>query len=57
MVQEHLRKCILNDADREEFMKAAREESGYVTMAEHARELVESGITTVDEVIRTLMTI
>ena len=57
MVQEHLRKCILNDADREEFMKAAREESGYVTMAEHARALVESGITTVDEVIRTLMTI
>ena len=36
---------------------AAREASGYVTMAEHARKLVDKGITTVDEVIRTLMTL
>ena len=58
MVQEHLRKSMWNDADREELMKAAREESGYVTMAEHARALVESGIAAVDrDVIRTLMTI
>ena len=47
MVQEELRRCILDGADRKRFMEAAREASGYVTMAEHA----------VDEVIRTLMTL
>mgnify|MGYP001186104302 FL=1 len=57
MVQEELRRCILDGADRKRFMEAAREASGYVTMAEHARKLVDKGITTVDEVIRTLMTL
>lgn len=56
-VQEKLRRCIIDGADRSEFLAAAREESHYVTMAEHAQELVEKGITTVDEVIRTLMTL
>lgn len=57
MVQEELRRCILDGADRKRFMEAAREASGYVIMAEHARKLVDKGITTVDEVIRTLMTL
>ena len=57
MVQEELRRCSLDGADRKRFMEAAREASGYVTMAEHARKLVDKGITTVDEVIRTLMTL
>lgn len=57
MVQEELRRCILDGADWKRFMEAAREASGYVTMAEHARKLVDKGITTVDEVIRTLMTL
>ena len=44
-IQEGLRRCI---------MEVARKESGYITMAEHAQEMVDKGITTVDEVIRTL---
>jgi type IV pilus assembly protein PilB len=44
----------MEGADRQKFMEVARKESGYITMAEHAQEMVDKGITTVDEVIRTL---
>lgn len=53
-IQEGLRRCIMEGADRQKFMEVARKESGYITMAEHAQEMVDKGITTVDEVIRTL---
>lgn len=54
LIQEKLRHCILEGADRTEFLKAAEKESHYVPMAEYAKQLVEDGITTVDELIRTL---
>ena len=53
-IQEGLRRCIMEGAARQKFMEVARKESGYITMAEHAQEMVDKGITTVDEVIRTL---
>jgi len=53
-IQEGLRRCIMEGADRQKFMEVARKEGGYITMAEHAQEMVDKGITTVDEVIRTL---
>ena len=57
MIQEELRRCILEGADRRRFMEVARRESGYVPMSENAQKLVENGISTVDEMIRTLMTL
>ncbi len=56
-IQEGLRRCILEGADRRRFMETAKQESGYVPMSEHAAKLVESGTTTVDEMIRTLTTL
>lgn len=53
-VQEELRRCILEGADRQKFLEVARRESRYIPMAEHARSLVERGITTADEVLRTM---
>ena len=55
LIQDELRRCILEGADRTRFMEAARRTSQYVPMLEHARELVEDGVSTVDEVIRTLL--
>lgn len=57
MIQEELRHCILEGADRRRFMEVAKRESGYVPMSEHARKLVQDGTTTVDEMIRTLTTL
>lgn len=56
-IQDGLRRCILEGADRRRFMETAKQESGYVPMSEHAEKLVENGTTTVDEVIRTLTTL
>ena len=56
-IQEGLRRCILEGADRRRFMETAKQESGYVPMSEHAAKLVENGTTTVDEMTRTLTTL
>lgn len=55
LIQEELRRCILEGADRTRFLEAARRASQYVPMLEHAQKLVEEGVSTVDEVIRTLL--
>ena len=41
--------------NRTRFLEAARRASQYVPMLEHAQKLVEEGVSTVDEVIRTLL--
>ncbi|MGN8818162.1 GspE/PulE family protein [Oribacterium sp. HCP28S3_H8] len=53
LMNDALRSCITNGADKQEFRKLARE-TGYVTMLQNAERLVEEGITTVEEVARTL---
>ena len=55
LIQEELRRCILEGADRTRFLEVARRTSQYVPMLEHAQKLVEEGVSTVDEVIRTLL--
>lgn len=57
MVQDGLRRCILEGADRTRFLEVAKRESSYIPMAEHAKKLVANGTTTVDEIIRTLSSI
>lgn len=54
LIQERLRRCILEGADRTEFLKTAKDESHYVPMTEYAKQLAAEGITTIDELIRTL---
>lgn len=54
LVREKLRRCILDCADRESFLRAAKEDGGYIPMMEYAKELIGDGITTLDEVIREL---
>lgn len=51
LIQEELRRCILEGADRTRFLEAARRASQYVPMLEHAQKLVEEGVSTVDEAI------
>ena len=41
LIQEELRRCILEGADRTRFLEAARRASQYVPMLEHAQKLVE----------------
>lgn len=53
VMNEALRECIANDGSKQEFQRLAKE-TGYVTMLENADQLVEEGITTVDEVMGTV---
>lgn len=53
LMNDALRSCITNGADKQEFRRLARE-TGYVTMLQNAERLVDEGITTVEEVARTL---
>ena len=53
VMNDALRKCITDGADKQEFQRLAHE-TGYVTMLENADKLVDDGITTVDEVMRTI---
>ena len=53
LMNDALRKCITDGADKQEFRRLARQ-TGYITMLENAEHLVDEGITTVDEVTRTL---
>ena len=53
VMNDALRKCITDGADKQEFQRLAHE-TGYVTMLENADKLVDEGIPTVDEVMRTI---
>ena len=53
VMNDALRKCITDGADKQEFQRLAHE-TGYITMLENADKLVDEGITTVDEVMRTI---
>ena len=56
LIQEELRQCILEGADRTTFLLGGSQRgSQYVPMLEHAQKLVEEGVSTVDEVIPTLL--
>ena len=50
-MNDKLRKCITSGGDKQEF-RALALETEYVHMIDHAEELVEQGITTVEEVAR-----
>ncbi len=53
VMNDDLRQCITDNRNKQEFQRLAKE-TGYVTMLENADLLVENGITTVDEVMRTV---
>ncbi|SFG18671.1 GspE/PulE family protein [Oribacterium sp. WCC10] len=53
VMNDALRECITKSDSKQEFQRLAKE-TGYVTMLENADRLVEAGITTVDEVMRTV---
>lgn len=50
-----LRRCITDGADKQTFRETAQKTSDYVTMMQNADELVSRGITTLEEVERTIM--
>ena len=52
-MNDRLRKCITSGGDKQEFRSIALE-TDYVPMIDHAEELVEKGITTVEEVARVI---
>jgi len=52
-MNDRLRHCITSGGDKQEFTRLAKE-TDYVTMLQHADELAEQGITTIDEIIRTI---
>ena len=53
VMNDELRQCITDNGNKQEFQRLAKE-TGYVSMLENADLLVEKGITTVDEVMRTV---
>jgi len=55
LMNDQLRRCITNGGDKQEFRELARTSSNYVPMMENADRLVEQGVTTVEEVCRTIM--
>lgn len=56
LMNDALRRCITNGGDKQEFRELARSSStGYVTMLENAEKLVDMGITTVEEICRTII--
>ena len=55
LMNDKLRHCITSDGDKQEFRELATTSSQYVPMMENADKLVEQGITTVDEICRTIM--
>ncbi len=52
-MNDRLRKCITSGGDKQEFRKLALE-TDYIPMLDHADELVDQGITTVEEVARVI---
>lgn len=55
LMNDELRKDITSGADKQTFRETASRTSGYVTMLQNAEKLVEDGITTVEEVQRTIL--
>ena len=55
LMNDKLRHCITSGGDKQEFRELATTSSQYVPMMENADKLVEQGITTVDEICRTIM--
>lgn len=53
MMNEKIRTCITETADKQTLRKVMKE-SDFVSMAEHAKELVINGVTTVEEICRTI---
>ena len=54
-MNDELRKGITDGVDKQTFRQLAQKTSHYTTMLENADRLVERGITTVDEICRTIM--
>ncbi|WP_130836543.1 GspE/PulE family protein [Lachnoclostridium sp. Marseille-P6806] len=54
VMNDRLRRCITSGGDKQTFRELAKESGGYITMLENADRLVEQGITTVEEVCRTI---
>lgn len=55
LMNDELRRAITFNADKQAFRETAARTSGYVTMMQNAEKLVEEGITTVEEVERTIL--
>ena len=53
-MNDELRRCITDGADKQTFRETARKTAEYVPMAANADRLVEEGITTVEEICRTI---
>lgn len=53
IMNEELRECIVEEKDKRALRQAVKS-SGFVPMVENARRLIENGVTTVEEVCRTI---
>jgi type IV pilus assembly protein PilB len=53
LIDDALRHCIATDGSKKEFEELAKK-TGYITMQENADTLAEQGVTTVEEIIRTI---
>ncbi len=55
LMNDEMRRVITHDGDKQEFREAAKRSSfGYTSMIENAHKLVDQGITTVEEICRTI---
>lgn len=54
-MNDELRRCITSNVDKQAFREAAQRTAHYTTMLQHADKLAEEGITTVEEICRTIM--
>ena len=54
-INDALRKCITDRADKETFTKVSKETSDYVPMLDNAIKLVDQGVSTVEEITRTIL--
>lgn len=55
LMNDELRRAITSDVDKQEFREIAEKTANYVSMMTNANSLVDQGITTVEEVCRTIM--
>ena len=54
-MNDELRRCITSNVDNQTFRETAQKSAHYTTMLQHADKLAEEGITTVEEICRTIM--
>ena len=57
LINEKLRRAITDGVSRQEFRELARSSANYVTMMENAERLVDEGITTLEEVCRSIIVV